>query len=84
MRDRLKNYENDTDNGVFDFSEKINFLYNSPEYARYEIFEDYREDIESLYKELKDAMSDEERAEIEVELTGLKKQMIEEMNTTRK
>ena len=84
LRDRLKNYENDTDNGVFDFSEKINFLYNSPEYARYEIFEDYREDIESLYKELKDAMSDEERAEIEVELTGLKKQMIEEMNSTRK
>ena len=84
LRDRLKNYENDTDNGVFDFSEKINFLYNSPEYARYEIFEDYREDIEGLYKELKDAMSDEERAEIEVELTGLKKQMIEEMNTTRK
>lgn len=84
LRDRLKNYENDTDNGVFDFSEKINFLYNSPEYARYEIFEDYREDIEGLYKELKDAMSDEERAALEVELTGLKKQMIEEMNTTRK
>ena len=84
LRDRLKNYEHDTDEGVFDFSEKINFLYNSPEYARYEIFEDYREDIEGLYKELKDAMSDEERAAIEVELTGLKKQMIEEMNTTRK
>lgn len=84
LRDRLKNYENDTDNGVFDFSEKINFLYNSPEYARYEIFEDYREDIEGLYKELKDPMSDEERASIEAELTGLKKQMIEEMNATRK
>lgn len=84
LKSRLKNYENDTDNGVFDFSEKINFLYNSPEYARYEIFEDYREDIEGLYKELKDAMSDEERAALEVELTGLKKQMIEEMNTTRK
>lgn len=84
LRDRLKNYENDTDNGVFDYSEKINFLYNSPEYARYEIFEDYREDIEGLYKELKDPMSDEERASIEAELTGLKKQMIEEMNATRK
>jgi putative uncharacterized protein (fragment) len=84
LRDRLKNYENDTDNGVFDFSEKINFLYNSPEYARYEIFEDYRGDIESLYKELKEPMSDEERASLEAELTGLKKQMIEEMNSTRK
>ena len=84
LRDRLKNYENDTDNGVFDYSEKINFLYNSPEYARYEIFEDYRGDIESLYKELKEPMSDEERASLEAELTGLKKQMIEEMNSTRK
>jgi len=84
LRDRLKNYEHDTDEGIFDFSEKINFLYNSPEYARYEIFEDYREDIEGLYKELKGAMSDDERAYIERELTGLKKQMIEEMNTTRK
>ena len=84
LRDRLKNYEHDTDEGVFDFSEKINFLYNSPEYARYEIFEDYRGDIESLYKELKEPMSDEERASLEAELTGLKKQMIEEMNSTRK
>ena len=84
LRDRLKNYEHDTDEGIFDFSEKINFLYNSPEYARYEIFEDYREDIEGLYKELKGAMSDDERAYIERELTGLKKQMIEEMNATRK
>lgn len=84
LRDRLKNYEHDTDEGVFDFSEKINFLYNSPEYARYEIFEDYQGDIESLYKELKEPMSDEERASLEAELTGLKKQMIEEMNSTRK
>ncbi|WP_314815269.1 LPD38 domain-containing protein [Hoylesella nanceiensis] len=84
LRNRLKNYEHDTDEGIFDFSEKINFLYNSPEYARYEIFEDYREDIEGLYKELKGAMSDDERAYIERELTELKKQMIEEMNTTRK
>ena len=84
LRNRLKNYEHDTDEGIFDFSEKINFLYNSPEYARYEIFEDYREDIEGLYKELKGAMSDDERAYIERELTELKKQMIEEMNSTRK
>ncbi|WP_278482363.1 LPD38 domain-containing protein [Hoylesella nanceiensis] len=84
LRNRLKNYEHDTDEGIFDFSEKINFLYNSPEYARYEIFEDYREDIEGLYKELKGAMSDDERAYIERELTELKKQMIEEMNATRK
>ena len=58
--------------------------FNSPEYERYEIFEDYREDIDDLYNELKEAISDEERKDIEAELNELKKEMIEEMNKTRK
>ena len=84
LKFRLKHYEEDTDNGIFDYAEKIDFLYNSPEYERYEIFEDYREDIDGLYNELKEAISDEERKDIEAELNELKKEMIEEMNLTRK
>lgn len=84
LKSRLKHYEEDTDNGIFDYAEKIDFLYNSPEYERYEIFEDYREDIDGLYNELKEAISDEERKDIEAELNELKKEMIEEMNLTRK
>ena len=53
LKARLKHYEEDTDNGIFDYAEKIDFLYNSPEYERYEIFEDYRKDIDDLYDELK-------------------------------
>lgn len=83
LKSRLKHYEEDTDNGIFDYAEKIDFLYNSPEYERYEIFEDYREDIDDLYNELKEAISDEERKDIEAELNELKKEMIEEMNLTR-
>ena len=84
LKSRLKHYEEDTDNDIFDYAEKIDFLYNSPEYERYEIFEDYREDIDDLYNELKEAISDEERKDIEAELNELKKEMIEEMNKTRK
>lgn len=84
LKSRLKHYEEDTDNGIFDYAEKIDFLYNSHEYERYEIFEDYREDIDGLYNELKEAISDEERKDIEAELNELKKEMIEEMNLTRK
>ena len=84
LKSRLKHYEEDTDNDIFDYAEKIDFLYNSPEYERYEIFEDYREDIDGLYNELKEAISDEERKDIEAELNELKKEMIEEMNKTRK
>ena len=80
---RLRNYERDTDNDIFDYSEKIDFMYNSPEYERWEIFEDYRTEIDALYQEMKYA-SDEEKKEIEAELNEIKKEMITEMNKTRK
>lgn len=84
LKTRLKHYEEDTENDIFDYAEKIDFLYNSPEYERYEIFEDYRRDIDDLYNELNDVVDDEERKSIESELYELKKEMIEEMNRTRK
>ena len=84
LKTRLRHYEEDTDNGIFDYAEKIDFLYNSPEYERYEIFEDYRRDIDDLYDEMQEAVDDEERKDIEAELNELKKEMIQEMNTTRK
>ena len=84
LKSRLKHYEEDTDNDIFDYAEKIDFLYNSPEYERYEIFEDYRRDIDDLYNELNDTVDDEERKNIEAELNELKKELIEEMNKTRK
>ena len=83
---RLRNYERDTNEGIFDFAEKIDFLYNSPEYRRYEIFEDYRRDIDALYDMLKEAneYGDEEEAkDIEAQLNEEKKEMIKEMNETR-
>lgn len=84
LKARMKHYENDTDKGIFDYADKIDFLYNSPEFARYEIFEDYSKDIDTLYKELKEANDGAEHLSIEKELTELKKEMIEEMNKTRK
>ena len=87
LRTRLRNYERDTESGVFDFAEKIDFLYNSPEYARYEIFENYRPYIDDLYDMLKEANTygDKEAVkDIEAQLNELKKMMIKEMNETRK
>lgn len=84
LKARMKHYENDTDKGLFDYADKIDFLYNSPEFARYEIFEDYSKDIDALYQELKEANDGAEHLSIEKELTELKKEMIEKMNKTRK
>ena len=87
LRTRLRNYERDTDNGVFNYAEKIDYLYNSPEYRRYEIFENYRPDIDDLYNLLKEANSNGDKEavkDIEAQLNEVKKMMIKDMNDTRK
>ena len=80
----MKHYEDDTYNGVFDYAEKINWLNNSPEYQRLEIFEDYSPDINEINNELKEPMNDNERKQLEKELYMLKKELVEESNKTRK
>ena len=84
LKSRLKHYEEDTYNDIFDYAEKVDFLYNSPEYERYEIFENYKDDINALYEELKEIIGDDERKVVESELNKIKKEMIDEMNLTRK
>ena len=84
LRARVRNYEHDTKEGIFNYAEKLDFLYNSPEYARYEIFEKYRPDIDSLYDELKETVDENDRKEIETLLNEVKRLLVEEANTTRK
>lgn len=84
---RLKNYERDTYKGIFDYAEKIDFIYNSPEFQRHEIFEIYKKDIKFAEEWVKQASSvhdDEGVKKAEHYLNEIKKKMIEEMNKTRK
>ena len=81
---RLKGYENDRDNGVMDYAEQIDFLYNSPEYERMQIYESYAPDIDAISKELKEPMSDEDRKKTEADLNDLKRKLVEKANATRK
>lgn len=83
IKSRLKHYEDDTDNGVMDYADKINWLYNSPEYRRMEIYEDYSADIDAYNNELKEPLSDEERKEVTDGLNALKKQLVYADSFTR-
>lgn len=83
IKSRLKHYENDTDNGVMDYADKINWLYNSPEYRRMEIYEDYSADIDAYNNELKEPLSDKERKEVTDGLNALKKQLVYADSFTR-
>ena len=77
---RLRHYENDTMNGVFDYAEKIDFLYNSPEYAQYEIYRYHQKYINELYDVLKNVVDEQERKSFEEELFQAKKDMIDEIS----
>lgn len=83
IKSRLKHYEDDTDNGVMDYADKINWLYNSPEYRRMEIYEDYSADIDAYNKELKEPLSDKDRKEVTDGLNALKKQLVYADSFTR-
>ncbi len=83
-KQRLKGYENDTRKGIFDYAEKIDFLYNSPAYQRYAIFEAYHPTIDAYYDVLKEPIDDADRKAIEAELNEIKKELISVMNQTRK
>lgn len=80
LKKRLNNYERDTDNGVFDYAEKIDFLYNSPEYRRLEIYEEYQPDIEDLIIMLDETNDADEQRDIEAQINELKKMMISDIN----
>lgn len=82
LKTRLRNYENDTDNGVFDYGDKINWLNNSPEYRRMMIYEDYSKDIKAVNDELKKASEDEAK-DLEKELNGLKSGLVYASSITR-
>lgn len=83
IKSRLKHYEDDTDNGVMDYADKINWLYNSPEYRRMEIYEDYSADIDAYNNELKEPLSDKERKEVTDGLNALKKLLVYADSFTR-
>ena len=93
LHTRIKAYEKDTYNGIFDYAEKIDFLYNSPEYKRYEIYEKYKDVIkiaDELVKQAAAENDEEALKEAQMYLNEARKSMvmevkdkIQEMNKTR-
>lgn len=79
----LRKYENADDEGIAGMAEKIDFLYNSKEYPRYEIFDDYESDINDLREELKEAVDDNERKEIDAEMYELMRELIDKLHVVK-
>lgn len=72
----VDHYENQDAEGIIGAAEKLDFMYNSPEYGRYEIVDEYYYDVKELSDELKETTDDQERKELEAEINTLKQEMV--------
>lgn len=87
LRKRLNHYENDTEDGVFDYAKKIAWLNNSPEYRILKTYEDIAGDIDDINEELKEAeregADEQEMKKIEEDLNQAKDVLVREVNAVR-
>jgi N12 class adenine-specific DNA methylase len=75
----LKKYEKAKDEGALKYAEKLDFLNNSEEYARYEIFDEYRKEIDNLWKDMKE-QEGEERKATEAEYYSVMREMVNKVH----
>ncbi|MCD8266467.1 MAG: hypothetical protein LUC33_04855 [Prevotellaceae bacterium] len=82
---RARIYESLDDRDVIGYAERLDFLYDSPEYERMEIYDDYAPDLKACQQELVDARldGDEEAArEIRADINEERKALLEEAAET--
>jgi hypothetical protein len=75
----LRKYENAENEGVMGMAEKVDFLMNSDEYRRYEIYEEYKDDVDAYREMIQDTNDREEKKELEREMYGVIKEMLARM-----
>jgi len=79
-----KKYENAADDGILGYAERVDFLYNSPEYLRFEIFEKYKPDIDAIREEIKEETNPEAKKELQEELFSTMRELVDELHDVGK
>ncbi len=83
--DRLKKkYENASDGGILAYAEKVDFLYNSNEYLRYEIFKEFEPDINAIQDEIKEETDPEAKKELQTELYATMRELVDALHEVGK
>lgn len=78
----LRKYEDAADEGIAGMAEKVDFLYNSKEYMRYELFDEYKADIDDYREDLQETTDEGERKEIEAEMYATMRELIDLLHET--
>lgn len=64
----IRKYENADERGVMGYAEKVNFMQNSDEYLRWEIFDEFKPDIDSYRERIATESNRNEREKIEAQM----------------
>lgn len=79
---KVSGYTREAKNGIAEYAEKIDFLFNSPEYERYQIVKGYKSSIDKIGQSLKAAPDDETRAELEGAIAEIRKEAVDVLRAT--
>lgn len=79
-----KKYENAAGDGILGYAERADFLYNSPEYLRFEIFEKYKPDIDAIREEIKEETDQSQKKELQNELFATLRELVNELHEVDK
>lgn len=72
----MRKYESADEDGIMGYAEKINFLENSPEYARWEIFDEFKADINAYREEIAAETDKDEKKRIEAEMYAVMRELV--------
>lgn len=76
---RYRNYQKESEGGALEYAEKVNFMENSPEFARYLLFEAYEPEISGLWKASAMATDSAEKKQYEEQRFALMRKLVESM-----
>lgn len=76
----MKKYEKAADGGILGYAEKINFLENSPEFLRYEIFDSFKDDIDALRKSIAEETDEGNKAKLEAAYYGSMRELVDALH----
>ncbi|MCM1441068.1 MAG: hypothetical protein NC131_17980, partial [Roseburia sp.] len=76
----LKRYEDAADEGIMGYAEKADLMYNSEEYLRYEIFDEFKGDLDAYREEIAAESDPEARRELEAEMYAAMRMLIDALH----
>jgi len=76
----IRKYENAKDQGIIEYAQKVAFMHNSDEYLRWQIFDDYKPEIDAIREQLAEATDANEVKKSEAKLYTVMRELVDALH----